>query len=172
MVTNASGINYALTAIDFLDLMCVATGANVAYRICDSVRLKELEMWCANSSGSSSNTVQAEFSALGGYSGSSGLTFNDTALGLSDIAHVRAKPPVGSLASFWLGNSSNSTLVTVTGPQGTVIDVVLDISIMDTESAVVVTGTVSGATTGKMYCRPLPNSGGTAVAFPVGYDYI
>ena len=172
VVTNASGINFTLTAIDFLDLLCVATGGNVAYRICDSVKIKELEIWCANSSGSSSNTVQIEYSAAGGYSGSSGLTFNDTALGTADIAHVKARPPPGSSASFWLGNSANGSLVTVTGPQGSVIDIVLEVSIMDTESAVVVTGLVSGATTGKMYCRPLPNSSGTAVAFPVGYDYI
>ncbi len=172
VVTNASGINYALTAIDFLDILCVATGANVAYRICDSVKIKELEMWCANSSGSTSNTVQIEYSSAGGYSGSSGLTFNDTALGVADIAHVKTRPPRGATASFWQATSANGVLVTVTGPQGSVIDLVLELSLMDTESAVPVTGTVSGATTGKFYCRPLPNSGGTQVAFPVGYDYI
>ncbi len=172
VVTNAGGINYALTANDFADLLCVATSANVAYRLWDSVRIRAIEMWCANSSGSSSNTVQVEYSSVGSYGGSTGITYNDTALGTANIAHVKTSPPPMSLASFWIGRTENTELVTITGPQGSVIDLVLEFAFNDTETPVLVTGTVSGATTGKMYCRPLPNSGGTAVAFPVGYDYV
>ncbi len=175
-VNNGSAFTGAISFEDLQDLMCVATGATAAFRLWDAVKLKEVEVWGANSAGNASNTVQVEYLdslLLGG----PGKTFSDTALGLQNIAHVRCKPPKGSRASFWLNNTTGApgndyNLFNLNVPLGGVVDISLEFVFYDNDNPVAVTGTVTGATVGKTYCRALDSAQNTAILLPVGYDTI
>jgi hypothetical protein len=156
--------------------MCVATAAAVAYRLFDAIRIKEVEVWGGNSAGDAANTVEIEWLdtlLIGG----PGMTISDTALGLNDIAHVISRPPKGSKSAFWLNNSTGLSggdfnILRLACPKGSVIDIVLECVLYDNDTAVLVTGAVAGATTGKTYARPLDSAQGTAILVPVSYDFI
>jgi hypothetical protein len=174
----ANGSSYGgnISFEDLADLMCVATTSTSASRLWDAVRLREVEVWAANSAGNSSNTVECEFLNTLIFGGP-GTTFSDTALGLTDVAHIKCSPPASSRAANWLNNTTGSSsgdynLFRLAVPQGGVVDVVLDVSMYDNDTAVNVTGAVSGASTGKTYCRPLDSAQGTALLLPVSWDYV
>lgn len=159
-----------------MDLMCVATGATAAFRLFDGVRLRGVEIWACNSAGDSSNTVEIEYldtATIGG----PGVTFSDTAMGLQNIAHVFARPPSGSRASFWLNNATSLSgndfnLFRLSVPKGGIVDVILEVCLYDNDTSVSVTGTVAGATVGNVYCRALDSAQNTAVLLPVSWNTI
>lgn len=169
VANGAGGLTRTLNDRDFLDLLCVATGAAVAYRVLAGVKIIEIEMWSANS-GVAANTVQIEWSETSG-TGGPGMTLSDTAIGINDIAHICAKPLKESRASFWLANLGN-TVCEIVCPQGTVVDVTLDICFFDSEAPIAVTGAVAAATTGKFYYRPLDSTNAAPGLLPISADYI
>ncbi len=173
-VVNASGgAVRGIDDIDLLDLFCVATSSTSATRILDGIRIKKIEMWAANSAGNSSNTVQVEYlnqnvAGIGG----PGWLINDTAIGLTDVCHISSVPPEDSKVGSWITGFSSTNLFELTMPQGCVVDIVADLVFMETETGSAVTGAVSAATAGKLYCRPLDSTNATPVMLPVGFDYI
>lgn len=169
----AGGGTRQIDSKDLMDLFCVATAANAATRILDGIKIKKIEMWAANSAGNASNTVQVEYlnqNAAG--IGGPGWVFNDTAVGLQNIASVSCRPPSNSTASSWITGFSTTDIVELVVPQGSVIDLVVDLVLCESETASNVTGAVAGATTGKLYCRPLDSTNATPIFIPVGFDYI
>lgn len=173
-VANGNGSTATITRIGLIDLLCVAATATSAYRVIDAFKIRSVELWSANSVASAdANTAEIEWLATDNIGNS--VTMNDTAIGINDIAHVYAVPPVGSTASFWNQSSSGSTdvsLFRIAIPDGGLIDVVLDVIFYDSDSAIAVTGAVAGATVGKFYCRALDSASGGATLLPVGYDRI
>lgn len=148
--------------------MCFATSSTAAYRCLDGIKLKHVEIWSANTSGNSSNTCQLEWLSTN-YAGNSGTVLIDTALGVTDIAHIYAKPPKDSGASLWVsGNPSTSiNFFSITIPPGSVVDVSCIISMKENDTASSVLGTVSGATAGTFYYRYLDSNGSKLLA-PLG----
>lgn len=174
-VANGSAFAGVITNSELLDLLCVAISATTAARVCDGMKISKVDIWAANSAGNSSNTAELEWlneGAIGAYFGP-GVTVSDTALGVTDIAHVSTTPPVGSSAAFWLNDAEASyELMRLSIPQGGVVDVILDIVLFDNDDPRSVLGSLSGATPGKFYCRALDNSDSTPVLKPVSYDTI
>lgn len=175
LANGAGGTVKTITIYDLLDLLCVATGAAAAVRLCSAAKLKSVHVWAANSAGNASNTVQCEWlqtNIIGGPD----ETINDTAIGLTDIAHIHTRPPRGSRASDWLAVSSlggaDVDLFILTVPQGGVVDIVLEQVLYDSDTSISVTGAVAAATTGKFYTRCLDSATGTATLVPVGRDTI
>jgi len=154
--------------MDLIDLMCCAVSSTSAYRTLDGIKLKNVEIWAANASGAASNTVELEWVPVN-YAGNSGMTFTDTAMGISDIAHLCVSPPKDSGASFWVsGNPSTSlNFFRMTLPEGSVVDVTCECVFKDNDVAVAVTGSVSGATAGTFYYRYLDSNGSKLLA-PLG----
>jgi len=173
-VANSGGTTATITRIGLLDLLCMATTSTSAYRIVDAFKINRVELWCANNPASAdANTAEIEWLASDNIGNSK--TYNDTAIGISDVAHVVATPPVGSTASFWNQSSVGSTdvnLFRLAIPDGGLVDVVMDIILMDSDSRVAVTGAVAGATAGNFYCRALDSQSGGSTLLPVGYDRI
>jgi hypothetical protein len=174
-VCNGSAYSGTLTFEDFADLMCVATSATTAKRLWDAVRVREVEVWAANSAGDSSNTVEIEYLQTLNVGGP-GFTFSDTAMGLQNVAHICTRPPKLSRTDFWLSNSTGASgndvdLIRLAVPKGGVVDVTLDFAFYDNDAPINVTGAIAGATTGKIYCRPLDSASGTAILVPVSYDF-
>jgi len=170
-VNNAGGIIAKITNTALLDSLCVATSGIAASRLCDGYRIRNIEIWSANLQGNLSNTISLEWvdsPTVGG----PGYVVTDTVLGLADIAHVCSSPPSQSLASMWLPfGGAEVTLVNLQLPQGSVVDISMDLVLADTDAPVFVTGAVVGATVGKLYCRSL-DSTSTNVILPVGFDTI
>jgi len=151
-------------------MLCIGTNAAVAYRLLESMKIRRVEVWAANSAGNASNTITLEWTKTADFGGP-GKVVSDTALGIANVACVSTPPDKSSLASDWIGTAAN-TLFQITLPQGAVLDLLVDISLFDTDAPVAVTAAVAGATVGKLYCRALDNQNATPVILPVGYDYI
>lgn len=164
----------AITNLDLIDLKCVATSAVAAYRIFAGVRLRKVEMWAANSSAGSSNTIQVEMQTANPYIGNDSKLFTDTAVGTSNVAHVKAKPPPGSFADAWLPTviGTEFEIFNITGPQGSIIDVHMIIALNDDETATLVTGAVAAATAGILYTRKLDSTNAVPLISPVGVIFI
>lgn len=165
---NDGGANINISNADLLDLMCFATGATTAYRVLDGIKLSHVEAWSANGSGAVSNTIQIEWLPTN-YAGDSGKVVTDTAIGVTDIAHVFTRVPKLSGASFWVsGNPSTSiNFFSMTLPPGSVVDVHCTISMKENDIAAAVLGSVSGATAGTFYYRYLDSNGSKLLA-PLG----
>lgn len=176
IANGAGGTVKTITFFDLIDLICVATGAAAAVRLCSGVKIKSIDVWAANSAGNASNTVQLEWlQSL--FIGGPDEVINDTCLGLQDIAHIHCRPPRGSRVSEWLSNSAlvggaDVDLFTLTIPQGGVVDLVLEQVLVESEASIGVTGAVVAATLGKFYTRSLDSATGTATIVPVGRDTI
>lgn len=173
-VANTSpGFNGNLNNTEFLNLLVMGLNSTTLGRLCDGVKIRAIEVWAANSAGNASNTVELEWlnpdSAVNSYSGP-GTTSSDTALGITDIAHIRCIPPKGSAASFWLNDMVATTnIIRLVVPQGGVVDVDLDLVLMDNDDPITI-GLLSGVTPGKLYCRALDSLAGTPKLLPISYD--
>jgi hypothetical protein len=105
--------------------------------------------------------------------GTDSKIFTDTAVGTTNVAHVRAKPPPNSFSGAWLPYTATQYAVfDLTCPQGTIIDVSFTASFVDDESSIAVTGAVVGATVGVLYTRPLDSIAGTPEFIPVAVNVI
>lgn len=173
-----AGSSSTITAQDLLDLLCMAVTPSSAYALLDGVKLKEIEVWSANSQGNITNTCEVEFvNDMGGF-GASGATMSDCAIGVTNIAHVCARPPKTSLAGNWVntfednsGDNANPKLFRLTCPQGSIVDVVCSLSLQDNDVARSVAGSVVGATAGFFYYRYLDSTSAKTLV-PISANYI
>jgi len=174
-VAQSAGVNIrAITNLDLQDLKCMATAATSAYRIFGAVKLNSIDMWCANSNATASNTLEVEYFTDNPYFGTSSKIFSDTAVGTTNVAHVHAVPPKNSYSGSWLPaqTSQQNTIANITCPQGTVIDVNMTVELIDDESSISVTGAVVAASAGYLYTRLLDSTNGAPKLVPLGVNYI
>jgi len=75
---------------------------------------------------------------------------SDTSVSVAVPAHLHARPPKNSLASFWQTVSSNN-LFTLSAPVGTVIDVNLSLILYDDDGPSAANITTTAATFGATY---------------------
>jgi hypothetical protein len=170
-LSNAAATSKWVTDQDLMDSKVVATGVATMYRILNAIRLKSVEVWAANVSASTARTIAVEFTTNNAVGfGENSMIFSDTALGVSDIAHVKCKPPKDSYAAQWHSNSSanpNYELFNVTCPTASIIDVEYEASFIDDEpQSTVYTAPVAVLTVGTLYTRSLDasNAGGLPAA--------
>jgi len=170
------GVNLRpITNLDLLDLKFVATGAAAGNRIFGGVKLNSLDVWCANTSATASNTVLVEWFTNNPSLGSSSKIFSDTAVGTTNVAHVHAKPPPGSFSADWLPNviGTNYSIFNITCPQGSIVDVNMTVELIDDETTnTLISGTIAAATAGVLYTRALDSVAGTAGFTPLGVNFI
>jgi len=162
-----------VTAQDLLDLLCMATGTTAAYRICSAVKLRSVRMWGPMASDLKPVTCEVEYAQSESAAiGNPSTVRSDTSIGATRGACVSYAPPAGSLASFWQPRVASDELFYLTGPANSIVDIVLDqqvvLNISDVDA---VGGSVSGATVGQVYVRPL-DSNGSKYLQPVSYPTI
>jgi hypothetical protein len=140
--------NESVTRADLLNLMVVATGGTSACRLLAGVRLLSISIWSPILATFDPQTVCVEW--LGAYAPSS--LISDTSVGMSP-ARLRTHPPVRSSAEWWtlLGQNESETLLNLTAPTGSIVDVSLDLVFIDNESATSGTAPYTGLTTGQVY---------------------
>jgi hypothetical protein len=174
IATAAVNSGRQITNVELLDLKCVATAANAAYRLFYGLKINQIEMWAANSSATASNTIELEWYTNNPAYGTDSKIITDTAVGTTNVAHIRAKPPKDSFSGAWLPYLSTAYAVfDLTVPQGTIIDIDFTVSFIDDESAIAVTaGAVAGATVGTLYTRYLDSAAGTPLIYPIATNII
>ncbi len=149
-VTTAGG--YTVTTDNLLNLWCVASAATTTSRLIQGLKLKRVRIWGQPPSlGAAAVTASIEWSG-GGASAGFGPSWqvSDTSQGITP-AYVDARPPKGSLASFWINDVQTGNIAfTLTLPLGAVVDLHTVLVMKDTE-AVTAGQTTSGATTGRVY---------------------
>jgi len=129
-------LKYNLTDIDLLEQLLFATSGSQTYRVFDSVRLKSIELFSASST-NRLHTVSVEWLRVEPY-GSKTQTVSDTAVGVTEPAHVRAMPPKDSYAHSWLSpDSTPRSLAVLSLPFDTVIDITVQYVINLNSSGVV-----------------------------------
>lgn len=158
-----------VTQRDLLDMFCVATAVNAAYRIFAAARIRRVEMW-GPAAASSFATVSISLPGSV-YVGGESKTISDSTLGPDRPAHICVQPPVGSLAYNWMNDGAADVVMNISCPLNTIIDVDIEYVMRNSEVQVAVTGAVAGATVGRVYSRTL-NSGGLANFIPVALIYI
>lgn len=172
-VVNAPIQGVQISNVEILDLKCVAAGATSAYRLFSGVKLNSVDMWCANSSATASNTILVEWYSNNPNYGSDSKMCSDTAVGTTNVAHVHAVPPRNSYSASWLPNQTTQyALFYLTCPQGTIIDVNLTATFLEEDGAVAVHTAPVGATTGVVYTRFLDSIAGTPEIAPIGVNTI
>jgi hypothetical protein len=126
----------------------VITGANIAGAIggigttanstvtlfSNSFKIKRIKMWAPPPTQGSSATVSCEFGqATGSVVNQTELEYSDTSINPSCPAYITMRPPKSSQSSFWqfpIGGG-NASLLTLTYPIGTVIDLTVDVILAD-----------------------------------------
>jgi hypothetical protein len=146
----------------------MAVTAISAYRIFDGILLESLEIWACNAS-NLVNTASVEWTNTTGV-GAPGNTISDTALGTARPLYIRTKPPPGSEAAFWISSNTHA-VCEIGGPQGSVVDIVVRVSLKDNDGAVAVTAPVVGAIPGTIYFRRL-DSTTTNILTPISANVI
>lgn len=149
------------------DLLMVADTADTGQQVATSVRIARVEMWGPVASDLAPVTVQAEWAGAAGLVGPSARV-TDSSMGSTMPAHLRSRPPSGSLAHYWHGSTATDVLLRLSFPINTIVDVEVQLSLNDTGTAVPVTGVVALATPGALYCRALTSPTSLTLLAPVG----
>ncbi len=158
-----------ITVKDLGDLLCMATSATAAYQLANAVRIRSVEIWGPPSATLVPVTVSCEFSSTNIGSIGPSRIVSDTSVGSARVAHIKAKPPMDSQASLWQVSTTTTTLFTLVLPAGAIVDIKYSLTMRDTANFTVVTGAVTGATTGVVYLRPLDSDIATPLILPVSY---
>jgi len=165
----------AITNIDLFELKFMATSATAGYRIFNAVKLNSLDVWSANISVPGTNTIEVELLTNNQYSGAPSKIYSDSAIGISDIAHVHVKPAKASFVGSWLPlpvSGSPITLMYLTIPRYSAIDINLTVDLIDEESPQIINNAIAGATLGTLYTRPLDSDNATPDLLPIGVSYV
>ncbi len=171
-IATANITSRLLLFTELLDLLCLATSAASASRIFNAVKIKRIQVWAATSVATSSlSVIFQKGPGTNGVSGDS-VTHADTALGVSQIAHIDVKFNAREQVGQWQGPGITTTYGQLTIPQGGVVDITFSYSMIDSETAVNVTGAVAGASAGRVYCRALDNTQATPQLSPSGWATI
>jgi len=163
--TAASGS--VITAQNLCQIWAVAITAITARSIIGGIKLLRTEVWGPMSSSLAPVTVSIEYPSSGAIVTSPSKIFADTSMGTSG-SYCSAKPPRGSLASFWIpGNGDVSPVLAMGYPAGSIIDVHLLFVVASGQSIDTGTITVAGRSAGDVIIYNL--DGPTANLVPVAY---
>lgn len=142
-----------------LGSMCT-TGGISGYCLAQSYQLKQIEIWSPIASQGTSATCSIEWTANSSAANfNSSLQTSDTSINPLSPAHVRVRPPKGSVASFWQEPSASAiNLMSITAPAASIIDLTVKYVLLDDNANRVLTTYTSGvATLGFAYYGYLDN---------------
>lgn len=151
--TSADGAAQTITDTDLIGIaggVC-RTANSVLSLIAASVKIHFVEIWTPPASQGAAATCSLQWAST---DPSPTEEVSDTTVSVSEPAHIRAVPPQGSLASFWLSPTGAKNVMIITAPPGSIIDVKCTHVLMDT-GAEGGTYSVASAALGALYYLPL-----------------
>lgn len=146
----------------------LATVATSVRPIASNMRIHSVEMWASpDTAADAIETIALEWTPFGSL-GASNLEKSDTSISNARPAHIFSRPPRGTAAEFWFDDIVDVTLLLLTGPKSTVIDV--NVSFVLNDSSPTSAISVSGATVGRLYFQAM--DGATANLLPISLQHI
>jgi hypothetical protein len=136
----------------------VTTNNSTATSYFMAVRILSVEVWSIPAEGATSNcsVIWKGDSSLAGISN---LEVSDTSLSPTLPAHLVARPPRGTLPSFWYQGGFSQNLFTVSVDGTGIIDVTLSLIIGDAPTSSYATFSIASGTLGTNVYSPLDGSG-------------
>lgn len=151
---------------DLMHLISIGVGtagtpSALSFSLCDGIRLKKIELWAppvdltvANTLGGSFLLSITDTSTATTFSGPS-RTKEDFSLGL-EVGHLVWRPVKGSLQGVWSSTATigGNPILVMVAPQGTIMDVTVDLVIGDgTDPPVALQNFAGAVTAGQVYFR-------------------
>lgn len=144
-----------ITAQTIFFFQCMASGSTTVYTLAYAVRIKKISIWFMSNALSTNKNATVEWNA-----GSTGFLMDGvsaaaTSSSTTEYSRLVTRPPTDSLGSWYQGgpNAMGNELFSFSAPAGAIVEVSYDWVPNYTEAAVSTALTVSGATTGIVYCR-------------------
>jgi hypothetical protein len=151
-----------------LSMLCMTATTTTSYVLGSFFKLNKVEIWGPSTADTSGNfmsqTVEVEYLDPSGVLGTKPLVVNDTSMGGTYSAHVAFAPPRLTTAEFWQDGSSTG-YVYIAGPNESVVDFDVSISIQNGE-APIAGPTLSSGTPGTVFVNP-PASGMVPQAYQI-----
>jgi hypothetical protein len=123
-----------------------------------SVKLNHISIWSPPSSQGSAVTCSVEWASQ---SNANNREVSDTSVSVATPAHIRSRPPLNSLASFWQAPGiADNQLCNLVAPSGSIIDVNLSLIMQDDDNGSAITRSVATAVIGTIYYLALDNATG------------
>ncbi len=154
---STSGNSTSITQANLIGIAGgVCTVANTTLSLIgNTVSVKRVSIWSPPSAQGQAVTCSVEWTSAVAAGGRM-IERSDTSVSTAMPAQVHARPPKGSLASFWLGSGSDSVFV-ITAPAGSIIDVHA-VHVLEDAAGANLTYAVAAATLGDLYWLPLDGS--------------
>lgn len=133
---NASGglLDVTVNAL-LLSFGTLLSNATTGYAINQSFKLRRVSVWTPPATQGSVATctlLWTDQSGATAVAGNTGLEVSDSTNSVTTPAHISAKPPAGSLASWWHSFADPSTyLFQLTAPIGSLIDIDAELVLAD-----------------------------------------
>jgi hypothetical protein len=166
--TNGGAYSGTVQSSDFAPLLFMSTGTTTGYSLIESFRIIKVEIWCATASASSPASINfAWASNSSGVLSGPGNSVSDTALGVSELAHIKTNPPPGSVQGAWQSSGASTSLFTMDLGADSIVDVTLEFTfnLFGNNFGIATSG--SGMTAGLMYQHSI----GAGALVPVGARY-
>lgn len=165
-VNGTNSGTYTITACKLGSLISMATlvAGTTVVQFFDSVRVISVELWASSNSSNTPQTVSINYA--GSIAGVLGPQFSrsDTSTGMTRVAHVKFRPPRDSQASQWQATDvtgiGTNTLFKITIPNGTTIDVSLELAVPAVVRSSVNNFSVSAGVSSTIYYLALDNAAG------------
>jgi len=169
--TNGSGSagTFNISPCKLCALVCTCTvNSTQATQFFDAVRLISVEIWALGVDGSPTpSTVSVIFNGNAAGLLGNDISYSDTSIGATRVAHVKASPPTQSQTAQWQSGVTNSPgsnlLFSIAIPDFAVVDITAEFSVPSQLRTSLNTVALSGATavlTGIYYLALDNNAGG------------
>ena len=153
--TKTTPANDTFRVSDLGTILMSAAGATVGYALADAYRIVKLELWLANPSAQTPSTVTLQWLNSDGSFGGPGNAYSDTAMGGTNVAHIKASPPENSIQSAWHPTSAGSDppLFQINSAANAVMDITLEFTLNMFGPATPLATSGAGMTAGLVYTR-------------------
>jgi len=172
-------VKYPIDSSDIATVLVVATNDSPtiqAYPLWSRYRLIQVEMWATASALTTPANLELSFAdPQAGTATNSEHTASDIAKSVDEYAHVKLVPRPPSSASQWQNAQTTGTGFYLTCPQGSIIDLTLEVYINNADPVTVKTVYAAGSTpivVGRIFMDFLdPSSDGLSAGSiqPIGY---
>lgn len=166
---NATFTKSAISSFDLIPIAgALATTTTSVRPIASNMKIHSIEMWATpDTSADAIETIALEWTPFGTL-GASNLEKSDTSISNARPAHIFTRPPRGSSAEFWFDDLVDVTLLLITGPKSTVIDVNVSYVLNDSSPTSAISCTA--ATVGRLYFQAM--DGTTNNLLPISLQHI